>query len=45
MWVPTVIQTSSKLSAVLKQKGFSQVFPSVPFIILLTFSLCDGKTL
>lgn len=27
------------LSAALKQKGFSQLLPSVP----LTFSLCDGK--
>lgn len=32
-----------KLSAALKQKGFSQLLPSVPFVILFTFSLCDGK--
>lgn len=31
------------LSAALKQKEFSRLLPSVPFVILLTFSLCDGK--
>lgn len=31
-----------KLSAALKQKGFSQVLLSLPSIIRLTFSLCDG---
>lgn len=45
MYVFTGIEALNwlKLSAVLKQKGFSQLLSSVPFLILLTFFLCDGE--
>lgn len=32
------------MQCALKQDEFSQLFPAVPFVILITFSLCDGKS-